>query len=135
MSKMTRTQAKTHAKVLREASTEMLAEGLVTWKGEPDMIEMQRSDCKDYRDIAKLIRDYDLEAAGNLMHSLDTAARECIPDSVWYAVDEHNEPDEEHEDDCATRIEILTQRKAELDRQLAAAHEAHDLAQRRVQHG
>ncbi len=135
MSKMTRTQAKEHARVLRVASTEMLAEGLDTWKGEPDMIEMQRSDCQDYRAIAKFTREFKIEEAGNLMHSLDTAARECIPDSVWDAIDEHNEPDEEHEEDCATRVEILTLRKADLERQLVAAHKDLDLAQRREQHG
>ena len=135
MSKMTRTQAKTHAKVLRVASTEMLKDGLECWKGEPDMIAMQRGDCKDYRSIAKLVSEFKIEEAGNLMHSLDTASRECIPDSVWDAIEEHNEPDEEHEEVCATRVEILTQRKADLERQLAAAHKDLDLAQRREQHG
>lgn len=135
MSKMTRTQAKGHAKFLRKASTEILAEGLDTWKGEDDMINMVRGDCKDYRAIAKLTLEYKIEEAGNLMHSLDTAARECIPDSVWDAIDEHNEPDEEYEECTADRIRDLTRRKADLDRQLVAAHEAHDLAQRREQHG
>ncbi len=135
MSKMNRTQAKAHAKVLREASTEMLKDGLECWKGEPDMIAMQRGDCKDYRTIATLLREFKIEEAGNLMHSLDTASRECIPDSVWDAIEEHNEDDEEHEECTAARIEILTQRRDDLDRQLVAAHKAHDLATRRVQHG
>ena len=135
MSKMNRTQAKAHAKVLREASTEMLKDGLECWKGEPDMIAMQRGDCKDYRAIAKLILEFKIEEAGNLMHSLDTAARECIPDTVWDAVDEHNEDDEEHEEIMTCRVQILTERKADLERQLAAAHKDLDLAQRREQHG
>jgi hypothetical protein len=99
------------------------------------MIAMQRGDCKDYRAIAKLLLEYKIEEAGNLMHSLDTASRECIPDSVWDAIEEHNEDDEEHEECMASHVEILTARKADLERQLAAAHTALDLAQRREQHG
>lgn len=135
MSKMNRTQAKEHARVLRVASTEMLASGLECWQGQPDMIAMQRGDCKDYRAIATLLREFKIEEARSLSGSLDTAARECIPDSVWNAMEEHLEDDEEYEESTAARIEILTERKADLDRQLAAAHKAHDLAQRREQHG
>lgn len=138
MSKMTRTQAKAHAKVLREYATEHLAHGLDCWKGDEDeagMVSMTRADCKDYRTIAKLLREFKIEEARSMSGSLDTAARECIPDSVWDAMEEHLMPDDEYEECTAARIEILTQRKAELDRQLVAAHKAHDLAQRREQHG
>lgn len=135
MSKMTRTQAKAHAKVMREYATEHLAHGLDCWKGEADMIEMTRADCKDYRAIAKLLREFKIEEARSMSGSLDTAARECIPDSVWDAMEEHLTEDEVYEECTAARIEILTRRKAALDVQLADAHKAHDLAQRREQHG
>ena len=56
------------------------------WKNEPNMIKMFRNDAKDYRKVLALAKAGKLREAKSLMCSLDTGAREVIPDSFWYLV-------------------------------------------------
>lgn len=72
------------AKVLREAAKKVLDQGLRTWKGEPDMISMVRGDAADMRKVAQFIRTNKMKEAENHAQCMDTAARERIPDEVWY---------------------------------------------------
>jgi hypothetical protein len=97
--KMTYAERLRLAKVMTAYAKEHLAEGLETWKGEDDMIEMTRADCKDYREIGRLLREVGAEAAFELARSLDTAAREYIPDEVWSAMEADEEYREYTEED------------------------------------
>ncbi len=126
--RMTYKERRSHATIMSAFAKVHLAEGLDTWKGEDDMIDMVRSDARDYRKIASLLRTESCAAAYELAHSLDTSARECVPDSVWYAMDEDMEAREENiqefEDDITRRhIAALTCRKESLERQIEKAEE------------
>lgn len=72
------------AKILREAAKEELDHGLHTWKGDQDMIDMVRADARDMRKVAQFIRVNQLDEARRHAQHMDTAAREKIPDDVWY---------------------------------------------------
>jgi hypothetical protein len=72
------------AKILRKAAKEKLDRGLHTWKGDQDMIDMVRGDARDMRKVAQLILANKLDEARRHVQHMDTAAREEIPDDVWY---------------------------------------------------
>jgi hypothetical protein len=50
---------------------------------ERDMVNMYTQDRKDFRVVLKLFKGYNFDEAMSKAHHMDTAARECIPDSVW----------------------------------------------------
>lgn len=93
MAKMTRKEAQLYAREMRVFAKVHLADGLECWKGEEDMIEMVRGDAADYREIAKLLRAFKIEEALEKSRSLDTAAREEIPETVWDAMASHCDPE------------------------------------------
>ena len=112
--KMTYAERQRLAKVMSAYAKEHLADGLECWKGEADMIAMTRADCKDYREIGRLLRTESCEAAFKLARSLDTSARECVPEEVWYAMeadeDFHNETEETEREIVEYRIRNLETR-------------------------
>jgi len=106
--KMTHAERLRLAKVMTAYAKEHLADGLECWKGEADMIDMTRGDCKDYREIGRLLRTKGAAPAFKLARSLDTSARECVPDEVWDAMqadeDFHEETEETERDIVVYRI-------------------------------
>jgi hypothetical protein len=81
------------------------------------MIAMTRADCKDYREIRRLLRTESCEGAFKLARSLDTSARECVPEEVWYAM----EADEDfHEETEETEREIVEYRIRNLETRIEA---------------
>ena len=133
MAKMSSKEARLHAKTMSAYAQEHLADGLDTWKGEADMIEMVRADCKDYRAIGKLLRENKVEKARDLAGSLDTAARECVPDSVWEAMEEHCFDDEEFEEVTKSYLDRLVSERDLLNVKIDKAIRKHAAAERRVQ--
>lgn len=123
--KMTYAERQVHAKTMSAYAKEHLADGLETWKGEDDMIAMVRGDAKDYRTIARFLRTSSAERAFEKCRDLDTAARECIPESVWYALEadeEYREYTEEDEREILVyRIRNLTDEKGAIEAKLKAA--------------
>ena len=112
MAKMTRKAATVHARYLRAFAKGYLAEGLETWKDEEDMLPMVRGDAADFREIAKLLREFKIEKAREKAHSLDTAARDSIPECVWDAMESHCGRD----DDIDEEVEVT---QADVDQLIA----------------
>ncbi len=125
--KMTYKERQAHAKEMSAFAHEYLVEGLDTWPGEEDMIKMVRGDAKDYRKIATLLRTKSCQAAYALAQSLDTAARDCIPQDIWDAMDEdlfaHEVSPEDDDEITRKHIAHLTGQKESLERQIEKAKE------------
>jgi hypothetical protein len=50
------------------------------------MLEMYRGDARDLRKVADLVEALRFKAAHEKAWSMDTAARECIPDEAWQLI-------------------------------------------------
>lgn len=86
MSKKARNE---YAKIMTAFAKQYLADGIEDWKNDEDsesMIRMTRADARDYRMIGRLLREKGAKEALAHARSLDTAARECVPDQVWDAM-------------------------------------------------
>jgi len=118
-----------YAKIINAFAKEHLADGLDHWKGQPDMIAMTRGDAKDYRMIGSLLRTKGAKEALELARSLDTAARDCVPDQVWDAMERDEDEEaltrQEWKDEVTTQhIEALERDKASIDRRLEEARKS-----------
>lgn len=71
------------AKTLRTAASEFLASGLKAFSDDKSMQQCYRSDGRDLRAIATLIRSGNIEQARRDINHLDTLVREVVPESVW----------------------------------------------------
>lgn len=91
---MNKHEAKDLAQKMREFAKNHLAKGLKTWKGEPDMVSMIRSDAKDFRKVAKLLRESKVKEAFMVAQCMDTSPRERIPDEIWNAMYTYCYPDD-----------------------------------------
>ena len=123
--KLTHAERQVLAKTMSTYAKEHLKEGLEIWKGEPDMIAMTRGDAKDYRTIARFLRTSSAERALEKAQSLDTAAREYIPDEVWNALQSNDEytryTEQDERDLLVMRIRNLTDDKGAIEAKLKAA--------------
>jgi hypothetical protein len=133
MTKMTRKEAQGYAKIMRVFAQEHLEDGLNDWKGESEMIEMVRSDSKDFRGVAQLLRANKIQEARDLAGSLDTAARERIPDDVWDAMEQHCDyTEEEYETITRATLDNMKARRDLLNTQIEQATKAHTASKRRT---
>lgn len=132
MTKITYLEAQGYAKIMRTHAQQHLARGLNTWKGESDMIAMVRADAKDYRAIAQLLRANKIRKARDLAGSLDTAARDTIPDTIWDAMIEHCDYTEK-EYEVVTKFELdsLIQKRDLLNMKIEHKTEAYKASQKR----
>lgn len=133
MTKMTRKEAQGYAKILRVYAKDHLADGLDCWKGESDMIDMVRGDAKDYRKIAQLLYANKIQEARDLSGSLDTAARERIPEIIWYAMEEHCDyTEDEYEVITKATLDRIKARRDLLDTQIEQATKVYKASQKRT---
>lgn len=85
---MTYKQRIAHAKTVTAFAKQDLAESLEIWKADPEMIECAHADHGDYNHLAYLLRHVSCKVAFKHARSLDTAARDIIPEDVWDAMQE-----------------------------------------------
>ncbi len=77
------------AKLIREAAQDCRQQAR---ECESDLVEMYIEDARDLRLVAKLCRAEDFQGAMNHARSMDTAAREWIPQLAWDFMDEQVTP-------------------------------------------
>jgi hypothetical protein len=76
------------AKQIYEFAKQALEKGLKDAKKYSIPESLIRSDCKQIRTIARLVRIQGVDSAYRYAQGLDTAVRDMIPDTIWDQLEE-----------------------------------------------